>query len=297
MHALVRSKLTPCQKWTGSHILGERFKNEVLADPKSFTRRDFEPLRQQYNDLQTNLRASTPTSPEVTSPAESRRPSVQAPVQQERQTYWNEFDDGSDVENEPYTIYVDPDAESQIFGAKTLGQVFSRARVPMEKVRQWLSPMASPGERQPLIGSYFPSQQQSTETDADIDDASSSDFPSGYATHYATFPSVRDQRFTRARERLYFRATIASFAAAVVLLVVASLLVATGKHKLHVEVDAGATVGVVSSLFFAALGFGTMLYRQEKLSWMHRGLVGATFAGVCILNGILLVIVVGDSGL
>ena len=62
----------------------------------------------------------------------------------------------------------------------------------------------------------------------------------------------------------------------------------TGKHKLRVEVDAGVIVGVVSSLFFATLGFCTML---------HRSLVGVTFAGVCILNGILLIIVVDKSGL
>ena len=166
----------------------------------------------------------------------------------------------------------------------------------MEKVREWLGPVASPRERRPLLQSnnYFTEQ---TETEADVDDASSSDFPSGYATHYATFPSIRDQRFTQAREKLLFRATIISFAASLVLLLVASLLVATGKHKLRIEVDAGATVGIVSSLFLATLGFGTMLYRSEKLSWLHRSLVSATFAAACILNGILLVIVVGDSGL
>lgn len=183
-----------------------------------------------------------------------------------------------------------------MFGAKTFASLMSKARGPMEKVREWMGPMASPRERRPLLtsASYFPDQ---AETDADIDDASSSEFPSGYATHYATFPSIQDQRFTRARERLLFRATIASLAASIVLLLVASLLVATGRHKLHIEVDAGATVGIVSSLFFATLGFGTMLYRSEKLSWLHRSCVCVTFGAVCILNGILLVIVAGDSGL
>jgi hypothetical protein len=271
----------------------------VLGSPKSFTRRDFEPLLLQYNDLLTSLRASTPASPEFTSPSLSRRPSVQSPVQspaqEERQTYWNEFDDGSDVENEPYAIYVDPDAESQIFGAKTLTLIFEKARGPMEQVRKWWSPMSTSQERRPLLQTtvYFAEQAEAN----DVDDASSSEFPSGYATHYATFPSIQDQRFTRARERLLFRSTIASFAASLVLLLVASLLVATGKHKLRVEVDAGAIVGIVSSLFFATLGFGIMLYRTETLGLMHRGLVGATFSGVCILNGVLLVIVVGKSGL
>lgn len=152
-------------KWTGSQVLGERFKNEVLADPKSFTRRDFEPLRQKYTDLQTNLRASAPTSPEVTTPSESRRSSVQQPAPQpERQTYWNEFDDGSEVEDEPYTIYVDPDADSQMFGAKTFASLMSKARGPMEKVREWMGPMASPRERRPLLtsASYFQTKPRPT---------------------------------------------------------------------------------------------------------------------------------------
>lgn len=266
-----------------------------MSNPKSFTRRDFEPLLLQYNDLLTSLRSSTPSSPDATTPPLSRQSSTPPPVQEERQTYWNEFDDGSDVENEPYTIYIDPDAESKIFGAKAFAQLISRARGPMEKVREWLGPMGSPRERRPLLQNtgYF----AEGETDAEVDDASSSDFPSGYATHYATFPSIRDQRLIRAREKLLFRATLASFGASLVLLLIASLLVVTGKHKLRIEADAGATVGIVSSLFFATLGFGTMLYRSEQLSWLHRGLVGTTFAAVCILNGILLVIVVGHSGL
>jgi hypothetical protein len=155
------------------------------------------------------------------------------------------------------------------------------------RLKLWLAPNVWLQDR-----AYFAEQ---VETDVDDIDASSSEFPNGYATHYATFPSIHDQRFTRARERMLFRATVASFAASLVLLLVASLLVATGKHKLHIEVDAGATVGIVSSLFFATLGFGTMLYRSEKLSWLHRSLVCITFMGVCILNGILLVIVVGDT--
>jgi heme/copper-type cytochrome/quinol oxidase subunit 4 len=271
-----------------------------LGNPKSFTRRDFEPLLHNYNDLLTSFRASTPTSPEATTPAAtSRRQSIQTPVQSERQSYWNEFDDGSDVENEPYIIYVDPDTNTQIFGASTISHLFSKARGPMEKVRGWLGPMGSPRERRPLIQNtgYFTEHTEHTETDADVDDASSSDFPSGYATHYATFPSTRDQRMTRSRERLLFMSTIASFAASLVLLLVAGLLITTGKHKLRIEVDAGATVGIVSSLFFATLGFGTMLYRSERLSWYHRSSVTAAFVAVCILNGILLVLVVGNSGL
>lgn len=137
-------------------------------------------------------------------------------------------------------------------------------------------------------------------TETDIEDeayASSSDFPSGYTTHYATFPSIRDQKLSRDREQLLFHATIASFTAAAILFLIAALLIATGKHKLRVEVDVGAIIGVVASLFFATLGLGTMLYRTEEIGWLHRSCVIVTFTAICLLNGMLLVLVVGNSGL
>jgi heme/copper-type cytochrome/quinol oxidase subunit 4 len=173
----------------------------------------------------------------------------------------------------------------------------------MEKIKEWLSPSTSPSEQtRPLLGNgngngntgYFTDQNET-----DIDDeayASSSDFPSGYAAHYAAFPSIRDQKFSQGRERLLFHATIACFVASAILFLIASLLMATGKHKLRVEVDVGAIIGVVSSLFFATLGLGMMLYRAEDLGWLHKSCVMATFTAICLLNGMLLVLVVGNSG-
>jgi len=297
-----RTLTSTYQKWTGSRTLGDRFEQEVLNNPKSFTRRDFEPLLREYNNILAHLRASTPDASEPTSPiprsrsrSRSPRPRAQRPAPQlERQSYWNEYDDGSEAENEPYTIYVNPGTESTFSGPSRLASLFSRVTAPMEQVRAWLNPSSSGGERRPLLGT---SSSFTEQTETDVDDASSSDFPSGYAAHYATFPSINDQKFSRSRERLLFHSTIASFAAALVLVLVAGLLVATGRHKLRVEVDAGAIVGVVSSLFFATLGFGTMLYRTERLSWLHRICVICTFVGLCVLNGLLLVIVVGNTGL
>lgn len=64
----------------------------------------------------------------------SRRASVQ-PAQPAPQAYWNEYDDGSEVENDVYTIYVNPGAESTFPGANTISFLFSNAMVPMEKSR------------------------------------------------------------------------------------------------------------------------------------------------------------------
>jgi hypothetical protein len=242
---------------------------------------------------------STPASPSSSRRA-SRRPSTQILVQPpSQQAYWNEYDDGSEAENESYTILVNPEDDDGFPGSKTFAYVFSKAKMPMDKLKGWLSPESSPGERRPLLTneSYFNEQQSVADTDIDDEAyASSNEFPAGYATHYATFPSIHDQKFSRQREQLLFHIMLGCFFASIVLLSIAGTLVATGKKKLRVEVDAAVLVGVLASLFFATLGIGTMLYRQERLSWLHRGLVGMTFVGVCVLNGILLVLVAGNTG-
>ena len=251
----------------------------------------------------TDLREHTPDTSGPSTPRTSRRAS-KVQVERAPQSYWNEYDNGSEAEDEPYTIYVDPNAESTFPGAKTVSNILSGVKVPMEKVRTWLNPHLLPDEQRPLLDSdqristpnrnaYFPAH---SETDVD-DDASSSDFPSGYTAHYSTFPSISDQKFAQYRETLIFRGTIASFIGSILLLLIATLLIATGRHKLRVEVDAGAIIGVVSSLFFATMGLGMMLYQTDRVEWPQRIIVCGTFIVICILNGFLLVLVGGNTGL
>ncbi|RDW91344.1 SPX-containing protein [Coleophoma crateriformis] len=291
------------KKWTGSPALSNRFRDEVLGDPKSFTRRDFSPIMAQYNALLDTIRTATPSASEPSSPRapsslrEPQRSRVVIPVQQAApQAYWNEYDDGSEAGDEPYTIAIDPEAESTFPGARTMAFVYEKAKVPMEKVKGWLSPKLD-SEREPLLTGteYFPRQRNASMTDTDIEDeayASSSDFPAGYVAHYATFPSISDQKFAQHREQLLMRGTVCSFIAAFLLMAIAGILVMTGRHRLRMEVDAGAVVGVVASLFFGALGVGMMLYRKQKLVWLHRTIVGLAFVTVCVLNGMLLVLIV-----
>jgi len=258
------------------------------------------------------LRDSTPPQSEVTSPInQSRRESRhEAPPQPavsetQQQKYWNEYDDGSEAGdvNEPYTIYIDPDAESTFPGVKSLVYVFTQlssgVKIPMEKVKAWLSPHGALDERRPLIpdrrGGYSTTHTNSFGTETD--DASSSDFPSGYNTHYAKFPSTSDQRLMRHHENLLFYGTVVSFVAAFLLLSIAAVLFFTGRHHLRVEVDAGVIIGVVASLFFATLGFTVMIYRWERLRLMHILCVAASFLADCILSGLLLIFVMGNTKL
>lgn len=289
------------QKWTGSKSLGEHFNSEVLGNPKSFLRRDFNPMLSEYQDLSTNLRSATPTLSEYTpSPSSSRRnsrrPSTQMQTSTKPQRYWNEYDDGSEAEaDEPYTIYVDSEAASYP-GAKIIEFVYSNVKQPMRTVKGWFSPHGSP-EHRPLLtsrsGSYFNEQQSSASTDVD-DETSSNEFPAGYATHYAVFPSIKDQKLSRSREAHLFRAMLVAFAAALVLIVIVGILVATGRRKLKAEVDAGAVLGCAASLLFDLGGLTTTLCRKETLSWLHRSCVGVTFLGILALNMMLLVLVLSN---
>lgn len=288
------------KKWTGSKSLSERFRQQVLSDPKSFTRTDLESLNTQYKNVLALLRASTPdTSGPVTPRTPSRRLSEQIAAQQAPQTYWNEYDDGSEAEEmEPYEIYVT--ADSSYPGSNLVQFVVSQVRQPVEMVKEWWGPSKSPQERRPLIrnGSYYAEQRGVLDTSADEDAyASSSDFPSGYVAHYATFPSVNDQKSIRYREKMLFRTCIANYSAAFILLLISGVLVTTGRHRLRVEVDAGAITGVVASLFFGVMGFACMLGRSDTIGWLHWTCVVATLITICILNGMLLVLIAGNNGL
>ncbi|KAH8821051.1 hypothetical protein F5884DRAFT_816691 [Xylogone sp. PMI_703] len=303
------------KKWTGSGNLGDRFKDEVLNNPKSFTRRDFTPLLVRYQEILSNLHTFTPDisiPPTPSSMSQSPDLTYSVPRRQQQQiqeqlpppqAYWNEYDDGSEVEDEPYTIYVDPNADNSYPGEQLVTFIMTRSRIPIEKIKSWFGSSErhfGSDDRQPLAldRTYHPEMSSVAETDIDDDAyASSNDFPTGYVAHYATFPSINEQRFLRTREQLYTRATIASLAAAVILLSVSTILVSTGRRHLRAEVDAGALVGVISSLFFATMGLGAMLARTRPSTWAHRAVVCFSFVAICIWNGVLLVFIAGNSGL
>jgi hypothetical protein len=123
-------------------------------------------------------------------------------------------------------------------------------------------------------------------------------FPAGYETHYAAhLPSVEAQRIARYRERVLFYGTIGAFAAAFMFLMVAAMLMFTGRHRLRVEVDAGVTIGVCASLASGCAALGMNMNRQESGGCVNWVLVIGAFTTICLLNGGLLVMVVGNTAL
>lgn len=218
---------------------------------------------------------------------------------------WNEYDNGSEAGDDAYYIEFDPNDDSGLFpGMNTVKKVFNR---PGWAIRSLFSRSSErDAEQQSLLAGdpspdYFSARQSAHATDteaSDIEDASSAEYPSyGYAAHYAALPSVESQRVERVKETILHRSIVLSYFVAIVLTMIAGVLVATGKHKLRLEVDAGVTLAVVVSLFSGCTGLGAMLYRQDRLGSMYQAAVWTTFAAICLFNGMLLVLVVGNNGI
>lgn len=332
----------------------------MLSQPKSFTRKDFQPLQQTYRELLSTIRASTPVPSLPATPllddadadtAESepgstrqslRRVTIQTGPPQtyfypfaNEQTlggYWNEYDNGSEngEERDDYVLYLNHDES----GSPDLKSILHALTMPFAKARSWVK--GRQPERQsllsrhssdssygavdeassPPLANYFtnppgrlpPSRgndsSTAVETDADedadveMDYSSSEEFPAGYAAHYAAaLPSVSDQRMDMYRDRVTFMATSGLFAVAFLLLGIATVLVFTGRHKLRVEVDAAATLGSVVSIGCGCTALAMVMARWEGLALANKAVVCVTFTTVCVLNGMLLLLVAGNTSL
>jgi hypothetical protein len=379
-----RKILKKYRKWTGSSTLSARFKENILSNPKSFTRRDFSQLQSQHDDLFQTLHAALPARPPggvdlpEPEPRSSRPPSAQlspsetivATESQPAIGYWNEYECGSEAGDfdrsgdDEYAIYIDPNADA-FPGIKALSEFFSK---PIHTLTAWISPhprrtnsdsTTSDPERGPLLPthpdstpygtrspsepSYFttppggavaPSNATAAGTETDLDSpypshrpsrrnsfsqsrnrgytSSSSTaedplfFPPGYTAHYAAagtrygeyvLPSIGEQRMARYRERALLWATWGCFGVAFVLTGIAAVLIATGRHKMRLEVDAGVTLGIMTSLGLACAGLCMTGSKRDRVGVLGRLAVWVAFAGVCVVDGVLLVLVMGNARL
>jgi hypothetical protein len=218
------------------------------------------------------------------------------PQEAPKTKYWNEYDNGSETGgDDDYAIYVNANDESPFPGFSYVQTAWTGS---IGKAKQWIGLGHGNPENQPLLSAASTSRgYASTPTDSDEEGgyASSQDIPhQGYLTYYA-FPSVGEQKINRYRENTLLWATIVGFLFSFILLAISGVIISTGRHKMRIEVDAAAAVGVVLSLFCACSALGTTLYRRDELSLSHRITVGATFIASCLLNGMMLILVVGNA--
>jgi hypothetical protein len=120
-------------------------------------------------------------------------------------------------------------------------------------------------------------------------------FPSGYSTHYAALPSIEDQRVVRYRERVLRWGTWGCYGTAFVLMGIAAVLIVAGRQKMRLEVDAGVILGIMASLGLACGGLCMTSSRTDKLGLVGRLAVWSAFVVVCVADGILLVLLMGNA--
>ncbi|KAI1091004.1 hypothetical protein F5B19DRAFT_503419 [Rostrohypoxylon terebratum] len=330
-----RKILKKYRKWTGSTTLGSRFKENILSSPKSFTRRDITPLRLQHRELLTTLEVASPDFESLQAecqkqkqkaslePNNSRRSSL---TQQQNpssvgtpggssMTYWNEYEHGSeagDHDEGGYALYIDPNASTEFPGFVYVKTILA---APVDKVRSWLktrSPRSA--ERQSLLPGRgqspadYSSTRHSTTAHTTDNEATEDEYASSLnssigrrnKSQYAILPATEegtDYQISLYHDKVLTRTVVLVFVAAFILLAISGILIATGRHKMRLEVDAGVTAGSVASLFCACMGLGGMLYRKYPVGLLYTLSVWAAFVAVCALNGMLLVLVVGSNGL
>ena len=206
------------------------------------------------------------------------------------QRYWNEFDNGSEGEgDEPYTIFVDPNSLGIFPGLVTVSEVLSslsaNSKASREKIQTWLTPKprgnTAPDERSLLINSDH------SPTSPTMEDSSESDNETTATVKqrsYSTMASDRRSYARSSRESILFRCSLGSFTTAFVFVIVAAILVGTGRKKATAEVDVGVVICVAASLVFASMGVGCTVARRDTIKWVHRSVVVLTLVLVLVAN-------------
>lgn len=283
------------------------FHNEVFSNLKSFGRRDFDNLITQLSGLDKKLRAahpqidqiitqnatnwhSPPLSPSFLIPTTSPSQLQNKTEILSQQTYWNEYDHGSDAENEPYLVYINPESDS-FPGAKTLANVFSKAKKPIIKVKEWLVPMPFTGEQKDLLGCDNNSSERPSDIYNEDDQVhiASSDLSKGYSTFNNRAFNTGNEK-AKSHQDFWLRGFISFHVASLTLLLISWLLASSEMKKPRIGIDAGVTVGVLASLLFATIGFFLMYFRHERLSWTQRCYTCTAYFLTVLLNGLLLLL-------
>jgi hypothetical protein len=224
------------------------------------------------------------TAPPLRAFRKKRRRDFPEASPQPQAKYWSEYDhpeDGSDA-GDAYVLYIDPNERSpfELFFDK-LARLFSRK---------------SKSEDDDLLSS--PSVIHDDDDESSSDEASR--LNSRKPKSYGAMPAFRAQP-QRAydqgvqghdQSQLLPQFAAVSLVASLVILVVAYLLAATGRHKLATEVDAGVVFAIASSLVFAIVGVAA-LWREHNVKVITWAVAGGVFAVDAVGSAGLLAWVLG----
>lgn len=224
-----------------------------------------------------------------------RRPlskAVYKPPPSQEDRYWNEFDDGDEnTEDETYTIYVNPNASSPLPGAATISRFAAFLEGSNNKLRSWLwREKGTEGERQSLLEHERPNSRSSSES-SDVENGRLGPTQSRH-DHLHRSPTIGRRflpHYGSGGEAWLGGASIGAFLVAYVLLLLAVILVTTGRRKARAQTDVGVLVGAAFSLALGLVGLTGRAWRGERASWMWWSVTSCLFVILVIGNSVILV--------
>ncbi|CAD0094668.1 unnamed protein product [Aureobasidium vineae] len=170
-----------------------------------------------------------------------------------KQTYWSEYDNPSDSEDE-YVLYIDPNEVSS--ATKTWRRIRS------------LWSKNKPTDQESLLGHDGANERGMVEESVSSSDEEAHVPKRTQQRSYGTLNQRTNQMAGYNPESHHQQSDWVSqlaatcLVASVLLLCIGYILVTTGKRKLASEVDAGVVLAVASSLAFAVSGMGAVFGRQ-----------------------------------
>lgn len=206
--------------------------------------------------------------------------------------YYSEYDDPNSEfhQEEAYTIYVDPDEEAPGMATiRKIGSAFSSMAV-------WFTSEKSPSKKLKSVSertSLLHEDEENQSSDSESDQASPTAVPKhkglqGHlrpAQRYRIRLSRRQRAFERTLTQIYSGLIVLSY----VFIFMSGILLTTGRRKEVVEVDVGATIGVVVAFACMVASMVLVSMRKEKLSRLE--VVSLSLAdGIIVLLGISAVV-------
>ena len=146
------------------------------------------------------------------------------------------------------------------------------------------------GERQSLLEHERPSSRSSSEaSDVENGRLGPPQLRHGHHGHYPTTGRRFVPQYGSKGEAWLSGVSIGAFVVAYVLLLLAVILMTTGRRKARAETDVGVLVGAAFSLALGLAGLTARAWRGERVSWTWWSVTSSLFVILVIGNSVILV--------
>lgn len=212
------------------------------------------------------------------------------------QRYWNEYDDGSEAEEETYAIYVTPDEPLRFPGTKAISETVSALQEHLGRGKSYIMSWLAPNSK-----SNLPERRSLLSSGDDMEDSSSSSeeaapsradrrltgrpigrhgSPRGVSISTSIGSRHRLTALQNAREKGLTRAYIGLIVLAYFLLAMTKVLEGVGRKKAALEVAAGIISCAVLAEGCAVLAVAILTMKRKKsLSILQKTIVSILIAG------------------